>query len=93
MKKPLFFISIIISIIIVLSIVQVAVANRISTTGVTLSKLQEELKIYKKENTYLHERILAASSLTTISEKAIGLGFTEVNNKVFLSAPLPLALR
>jgi cell division protein FtsL len=93
MKKPVLFIVTMILTIIGLSIVHVAVANNISTTGVNLSKLQDELDTYKRENAFLHEKILELSSLTYINEKAEQSGFIASKGDFYFSTPLPLAQR
>jgi len=92
MKKPILFIIAIISIIVSLSIVQVTVSNNLSTTGVDLAKIEEEISFYKKENTVLKEKLLVSSSLDNIASKAAELGFIEEKTRVFLSKP-PLAKR
>lgn len=79
--------------IIALSVVHVAVANNISTTGVNLSKLQKELSDYKRENAFLHEKVLELSSLTYINQKATQEGFVSSKGDYYLSTPLPLAKR
>lgn len=93
MKKPALFIISMILTIISLSVVHVAVANNISTTGVNLSKLQTELDDYKRENAFLHEKILELSSLTYINEKAEEKGFIASKGDYYVSTPLPLAKR
>lgn len=93
MKKPILFLFFIFFIIIVLSLVQVFVANRISTTGVDLEKIQNSIQHYKKENALLNEKILTQASLVRISEVAIKEGYTLEKSQVYLSTPLPLALK
>lgn len=92
MKRPIFLISFIFTIIIVLAIVQVSVMNQITTTGMELAKTENELNTYTKENTILEEQVLQASSLTSISAKAKKLGFVDTTADVYFSTPLPLAL-
>lgn len=92
MKKPILFIIVIITIIVSLSVVQVAVSNNLSTTGVELAKIEEKIALYKKENALLHEKLLVASSLDTIASKAAALGFVEEKTRVFLAKP-PFAKR
>ncbi|CAN5136775.1 hypothetical protein BH11PAT1_BH11PAT1_2710 [soil metagenome] len=93
MKRSAYLIGILVLVIIGLAVVQVTVSNQISTHGVYLSKLQEELKSYKKENTLLEEKILEKSSLTTIEEKAKSLGLSPAKSAMYLNTPLPLAVR
>lgn len=84
-------VSLLIGIIIVLSVVQVVVSNRIVTTGVTLGKLQDELNRYKTENDQLLEKILIASSYTHIEDIVSSQGFVETKSPYVLSSPVPLA--
>ncbi len=91
MKKPLSFISFLVGIIIFLTVLQVVVSNRLSTTGFTLSKIQEEIISLRVENTRLAEQVLSDSSLTNVSSQAASLGFIEAKNPFFVSPQLPLA--
>jgi cell division protein FtsL len=93
MKKPLYLISFMITIIITLSIIRVGVINSIATTGAELTKLQSELDVYKKQNLVLEESYLELSSLTNLEKRAETLGFVEAKSPVYLNSPLPLALR
>lgn len=92
MKKPTLLVLFFVSIIIALSVVRVAILNSISTTGIELVNLQNELTVYKKQNVLLKEEYLAVSSLNEIDKKAKRLGFVDAKDHVYLSAPLPLAL-
>lgn len=93
MKRPLLFIFFLFSIIMLLSVVQVVVSNRLSTTGLELAKMQEEIRLYKNENALLSERLLAASSLTQIASKAAELGFVEAKSPIVISAHVPIAVK
>lgn len=79
--------------VIFLSVVQVIVSNRLSTTGTTLAQFEEEIMFYKKENSLLRERLLMASSLTHIASTAGEIGFVKNKSQVFFTTPLPLAVR
>lgn len=79
-------------IIFVLSVVQITVANRLSTTGIELAKLQNKIEEYKKENALLQEEVLKKSSLTNIAQAADKEGFVVPQNSFVISTPLPLAL-
>lgn len=92
MKKPVFIITFFVISIVSLWVTQVVISNRLSTTGIELEKIQSEIAKYKKENTLLEEKVLAASSLLNISKKAKALGFVESKSQVYLNNPLPLAL-
>ncbi len=92
MKKPLLLLIFFVSIVLGLSIIQVAVSNKLSTTGIELENLQSQITKYKKENTTLEEKVLEASALINVSKKAKALGLVETKSQIYLSNPLPLAL-
>lgn len=91
MKKPVLFIASVILLIIVLSIVQIVVSNRLSTSGIVVDKLQTQIKELQKKNIMLQEQILALSSYETIASSAAALGFSEKTAQLVFSSPLPLA--
>ncbi|HSA83443.1 MAG TPA: hypothetical protein VLF20_00970 [Patescibacteria group bacterium] len=93
MKRPAVLIIFIFVTILGLGIVQMSVANQISTTGAELAELQKEVETYKRKNAILQEELLAAASLTTIAEEAEELGYTEAKSQLSLTSPLPLARR
>lgn len=92
MKRFKLLITFLVLVIVFLSIIQVVVSNRLSTTGPLFSKIEEETNFYKKENLLLSEQLLTASSFSNIALKAESLGFVEGKIK-FVTASLPLALR
>jgi len=55
--------------------------------------LQNRIEAYKKTNAMLSEKYLEDSSLTTIAAKAKEKGFIDAKDQVYLSTPLPLALK
>lgn len=93
MKKTAFIVPLILLVVIGLSIVQVSVANMISTKGIELSKMEQEISEYKRQNAVMKEQILEKSSFTDVASKAGGLGFVPSKNNIYLSSPLPLAKR
>lgn len=93
MKKPAFFITCLVFVILALSIIQVIVSNRLSTTGITLSNLEEETMYYDRQNSLLREKLLTVSSLTHIASTAGQLGFIENKSQIILTTSLPLAVR
>lgn len=93
MRHVVTFILFLTCIILVLSIVQVAVTNGISTTGMELDKMSNEIKEYKRENAILSEKLVEHSSLTHIASVAATLGFVEAKSQVFLNSVLPVARR
>ncbi len=93
MRRPSQLIFLIFLVIVALGIVRVTIENSISTTGIELVRLQDKLSAYKKDNELLSEKYLENSSLLSISAKARQKGFVDSKNQVYLSAPLPLALK
>lgn len=93
MKKPLFLIFFIITIIIGLAVVQVVVSNKLSTAGIELENLQSKVDAYRKENINLDEKVLEASSLQNLSKKARAIGFVQAKSQIYLTNPVPLALK
>lgn len=93
MKRPLFIIGSLVFTIVLLLFVRVSVVNSISTTGIELVDLQNQISDYKKQNEVLKEQYLTGASLTNIAKKAKKIGFVEAKSQINLSTPLPLALR
>ncbi|HVF69740.1 MAG TPA: hypothetical protein VNA13_04225 [Xanthomonadales bacterium] len=93
MKRPKRLIIFIFLIIFALAVVRVSIENSISTTGIELMAYQERIEGYKKSNAQLEERYLEKSSLTKISSVAREKGFVESKTQLYLSTPLPLALK
>ena len=93
MKRPTYIIIFIALIIVGLSLAQIGVANKISTTGSELALLQNKVADLKRENAVLQEEILTAASLTNISNEADKLGFAVSKSEVYLSTSVPLAMR
>lgn len=93
MKKPIFLIILAIFVIVILSVVKTVVSGKLSTSGVSLSKIEEEISSYKTQNLILREKLLAVASLNSISSKAALLGFVEKKSEFVLTKPLPLAIK
>lgn len=93
MKKPAFVIISLLGIVIVFSVVKVIIHNRLSTSGVFVSKVEKEIDFYKTQNAILSEKLLTQSSLTNISEKAEKLGFVKENSLMVIKTSRPLASR
>lgn len=93
MKRSAYLLSFIVVIIIFLSVVHVGVSNSLSTNGITLNELRNELKTYKKQNALMHEKILEGSSLHRIASAAGSLGLVPGKADVYVTSPLPLARR
>ena len=80
-------------IIVLLSIVQVVVSNRLSTSGIILGKIEEEIRNYKTENSELAQELFLVTSLNNISSKADLLGFVKEKSSLILTTSDIVAVR
>ena len=72
-------------IIVLLSIIQAVVSNRLSTSGIVLGKIEEEIRYYKTENASLAEGFFLATSLNNIASRASVLGFVKEKSPLVLT--------
>ena len=93
MKKPLILISFLGIIVVGLLVARITLVNSISTTGIKLVDLQNQIGNLKKEDELLKEKYLEAASYTNISTEAEKLGYVPVKSQIDLAAPLPMAMR
>jgi hypothetical protein len=93
MKKCNLIIIILLGLIIALSIGKAALHNALSTSGIFVGKAEADINYYKTQNAILSEELLAASSLTSIAEKAQLSGFTNENALMVVKTSRPLAVR
>ena len=93
MKKPMILVGSLLFVIIALSVVRITLVNSISTTGIELVDLQNQIAKYNNDNELLQEKYLQAASYTTISAQAKKLGFVPQKSEIDMIAPLPLALK
>lgn len=93
MKKPALIITSLFFAIIVLSIVRITVSNKISTSGIAVSDMQEKLSSFEKENLALQEQLLDVSSYTQIASKAAELGFVSGKTNLVIGTSVPIALK
>lgn len=93
MKKAYTLIIFLLGLIVVLSMGKAFLHNMLSTSGIFVSKAEQEINFYKTQNSILAEELLTASSLTNIIEKAKQAGFTNENSLMILKTSRPLAVR
>lgn len=72
---------------------RVVVSNTISTSGVELGEINEEIAVVRLENDSLSEKLFSQSALTSIASEAAKLGFTKNRENFVLTNPLPIAAR
>lgn len=93
MKKHGLILGALILIFFSLLVVRTFISNNVSTSGVALGKIQEEIDNYKIENSILSQQVYSYSSLSNIALKASQLGFVEDNQKFVLSNSVPIAVK
>ncbi|MCL5746750.1 MAG: hypothetical protein M1277_00495 [Patescibacteria group bacterium] len=93
MKPSGIFILILFFIIITLSIVQVVISNKLSTTGIELGRIDDQITALKNENNILQSKLLTRESFINIASSASTLGFVEEKESILLSGSTPLALK
>ena len=93
MKKSYIIVTFLLGLTIVLSVGRAILSNTLSTSGIFVSKAEQEINSYKTQNAILSEKLLTASSLTNIIEKAKASGFTDEKALMVIKTSGPLAVR
>lgn len=94
MKKPALIIIVLVGLVVVLSLIKAIVYNSLSTSGVFVGELEDQISFYKTQNAILSEELLVSSSLTSIITKASELGFTNKDQSLLvISSSRPLAVK
>jgi len=93
MRKCYIVIIFLLGLVITLSMANAALHNMLSTSGIFVNNVEQEINSYKTQNAILSEELLTASSLTNIIEKANVSGFTSENTLMVIKASRPLAVR
>ena len=76
-----------------LMVLQVGLSNSLSTAGEKLMTLQYDSLNLQKENEVLSNEIAKRQSLINIEKLALEKGFTKIENKLSIAAPIPVALK
>lgn len=92
MKKSYKIILLLLSIVAVLSVAKVILHNAFSTSGIFISKIEQEIKDYKTQNAIMSEELLATSSLTNLAQKAKQEGFVDSDSLMVIKSSKPLAI-
>lgn len=93
MKKYKFILKSLIVITLFLALSRVVVSNVISTSGVELGKINEEISTLRIQNESLKQELFSKTSLENIASEAAKLGFTDKKENFVLTSPLPIAAR
>lgn len=93
MKKPILILTCLILVIIGLTVTRAIVSNTLSTTGVDLSRIDQDIDSYQRKNALIQERILQASAFTTLEQEAEQRGYEAMSSQIVLTSPLPIAYK
>lgn len=93
MKKPYIIITFLLGLVIVLSVGKAVLQNTLTTSGIFVSRAEQEINFYKTQNAILSEDLLTASSLVNITEKAAKSGFINENALMVIGTSRPLAVK
>ena len=92
-KTPLYTFFFVITLVSILTLLQIIVSNSIATGGAVVGQIRTEIAQVKKENGILREEIYQDASLTHVASAAAQMGIVEKSDELVLTAPLPLALK
>ena len=90
--KTKFFLKTALGIIVVLIFIHIIISNSIATNGIELGKLEDQIQVYKENNTILKEEVLKESAYVHIASEAALMGFVKKDANISISSSLPLAL-
>lgn len=93
MMKHKFVLTSLVVITLFLAVIRVVVSNIISTSGVELGRINEEIATVRLQNDELKQKFFSRSSLENIATEAAKLGFTDKKENFVLTSPLPIAAR
>ena len=93
MQKAVLSIGILILIVLGLSIVRIYISIQVSTSGVVLVQIQQQIDSYKMQNILLAENLYTKSSLTNIADQASKEGFIEQKADFVLNGQVPVAYK
>ena len=78
--------------IVVLSIAQLFISNKLTTEGLELARLEEETKVLSESNAQLEEEVTKSLALTHIASKAAERGMIKENSVLSISSSTRIAL-
>ncbi|HEV2339850.1 MAG TPA: hypothetical protein VGT05_03740 [Patescibacteria group bacterium] len=95
MKRSYLLLTLLGAIVLILAIVQISVSNMLTTGGIELSNMQQQIADYERRNAILQEKIYTLASLTNIQLEAQRMGFTSQNQTpiAITDHPIPLAIK
>ena len=91
-KKTFNLVKILLASVLGLALVQIFISHRLATAGKLVAEFETETVRIKAENERLEEKINQEGSLAIISQKATELGFKPIDQIVYLTSEVPVAL-
>lgn len=92
MKKPLIILTFLFVTIGALVLVRSVVSASITTSGLELSQINEESSELRTKNAILRKDIFSLSSLISISDRAVKVGFVDSSSVFSVSSKQTIAL-
>ena len=96
MKKKIFkkprLVIFIISLVVILSLVQLTISYWLATTGGKMRQLEEKATLLEQQNKILREDINYMGSLSRVNQEAQNLGLVKANSVLHLIPQVPVAL-
>lgn len=93
MKKSHIIIIFLLGLIVSMSMIKGIVYNRLSTSGVFVGRVEDEIVYYKTQNAKLLEELLISTSLINIASKATEAGFVNDDSLMVLKTSNSLAVK
>jgi len=93
MKKYCLVLGALILLVSSLVIIRTFISNNVSTSGIVLGSIQEQIDSYKLDNSLLSQQVYSLSSLTNIASKASKIGLTNKQEEYVLSNSYPIAVK
>lgn len=93
MKAYSLIVKILFIIMLLLAGIRVVVSNSISTSGVALDRINEDVASVKTDNLLIEEKLLSLTSLNNVASEAAKLGFASNNDILIIANPLPIAAK
>jgi len=93
MKKYSLVLGALILTVLALIIVRTFIANNVSTSGVVLGNVQNQINAYRLKNSILSQQVYSLSALTNIAAKAEKIGYVDKTQEFVLSNSIPIAVK
>lgn len=95
MKRTYLILAFLVTSIVILSVIQISLSNILTTGGIQIETMQQQLVLLQKDNASLKEQMYSLASLTHIAEVASKEGFIADQKTAFVTnnSTTPLAIK